>query len=71
LSSQTEEFGSVVVAGGSDQSSGLDSTFSFHWVHANQVQGNVFERGQIVRGMARGRAAFALLLRASRHLRDG
>ena len=47
-SSESEEFGAVVVAGGGDRASGLDTSLSFSRVHADQVQGNVFERGQVV-----------------------
>jgi hypothetical protein len=47
-SSESEEFGAVVVAGGGDRASGLDTSLSFSRVHADQVQGKVFERGQVV-----------------------
>ena len=44
--------GAVVVVYGGDDSSGFDSAFSFHWIHADQIQGELFQRGQIVRGVA-------------------
>ena len=44
--------GAVGVAGGGDEASGLDASFAFDGVEADQVQGDVFEDGEIVRGMA-------------------
>ena len=44
-SSESEEFCAVVVAGSSNQSSGLDAPLSFYRVHPDKVQGNVFQSG--------------------------
>ena len=44
--------GAVVVACGGDDTSGFDSAFSFHRIHADQIQGELFQRGQIMRGVA-------------------
>ena len=46
----------VVIGSGGDQSADLDSAFAGHGVEADQVHRDVFEHGEVVRGMAAARA---------------
>lgn len=56
----------MVVADGGDEPSGLEAALSFHRVHANQVQVNVSERGQVVGAMT-GSGAHLIVVSGNIH----